>query len=135
MDQNKDAPTVVRRRRKVARQQREQTPEAPNILKYKYSDDESSSTNDHASKIPIHQNTIPLSGHRSKILGRRDKTIALIRSSSSPRVAKKIEDNFELLALIKQSKRSLSSPRFVRPLNFNFITYIFNLKAKRRIIK
>lgn len=113
MDQNKDAPTVVRRRRKVARQQREQTPEAPNILKYKYSDDESSSTNDNTSKIPIHQNTIPLSGHKSKILGRRDKTIALIRSSSSPREAKKIDDNLELLALMKQSKRSLSSPRLV----------------------
>lgn len=122
MDQNKDAPTVVRRRRKVARQQREQTPEAPNILKYKYSDDESSSTNDYASKIPIHQNSQPLSGHKSKILGRRDKTIALIRSSSSPREAQKIEDNSELLALMKQSKRSLSSPRFVT----YFCTYIYN---------
>lgn len=111
MDQNKDAPTVVRRRRKVARQQREQTPEAPNILKYKYSDDESSSTNDHASKVPIHQNTIPLSGHKSKILGRRDKTIAQIRSTSSPREAKKIEDFSEILAMMRQPKRSLSSPR------------------------
>lgn len=126
MDQNKDAPTVVRRRRKVARQQREQTPEAPNILKYKYSDDESSSTNDNTSKIAILQNTIPLSGHKSKILGRRDKTIALIRSTSSPREAKKIEDNSELLALMRQSKRSLSSPRFVLILyqgNFKLIFF------------
>lgn len=50
MEQNKDAPAVVRRRRKVARQQREQTPESSKIGKLKYSDDDSSSTTNTVSR-------------------------------------------------------------------------------------
>lgn len=55
-----------------------------------------------------------MSAHRSKILSRRDRSIgsAAIRSQSTPRDESKANDS-GITLLIKQAKRSLSSPRYV----------------------
>lgn len=109
---NSDAPAVMRRRRRAARQSREKTPEPiarMGGVKPKYSDEENSSatidqgirsgsnhrTNDRASK----QRTASYSSgdgsrgtssniaYRNKILSRRDRnaTASVVRSHSTPR--------------------------------------------------
>lgn len=110
---NSDAPAVMRRRRRAARQSRERTPEPiarMGGIKPKYSDEENSSatfdhttnrsvsnhrTNDRASK---HRTASYSSGdgsrgtssnlaYRNKILSRRDRnaTASVVRSHSTPR--------------------------------------------------
>lgn len=55
-----------------------------------------------------------MSAHRSKILSRRDRSIstAAVRSQSTPRDESKANDS-GITLLIRQAKRSLSSPRYV----------------------
>lgn len=103
---NTDAPAIVRRRRRIARQQRESTPEPVAKIgspRPKNSDDESSSTPDiekhrdesHMSTSsptsdtgtgPTHHNSNV--AYREKILSRRDRyrrTSPIVRSQSTPR--------------------------------------------------
>lgn len=111
---NSDAPAVMRRRRRAARQSREKTPEPiarMGGIKPKYSDEENSSTtidqanrsgsshrsinNDCASKPRTASNssgdgsrgTNSNVAYRNKILSRRDRnmTAAVVRSHSTPR--------------------------------------------------
>lgn len=124
MEASRDAPAVVRRRRKIARQQREQTPEAAKFGKLKNSDEDSSSfseshrDNKNNPPEPPKRTVEPcvhreISGHLSKILNRRDRNInsSAVRSLSSPREAKKVESPAEVQQLLKHARRSLSSPR------------------------
>lgn len=112
-DTNTDAPTLVRRRRRIARQQREKTPEPiakVGGVKPRYSDEESSSTTTTANEYE-RRNVNHLTGlsnrpkskaastssggscansnvtYREKILNRRDRAQnrELIRSHSTPR--------------------------------------------------
>lgn len=113
-ESNTDAPALVRRRRRIARQQREKTPEPQskitNHIKPKYSDDESSSTttNEHdkhanpamifgTTRIKIKTGSNSSGGeksgnnsniaYREKILNRRDRAQRpVVRSQSQPRV-------------------------------------------------
>lgn len=100
---NQDAPAIARRRRRIARQQREKTPEPiakTGGTRPKYSDEESSSATDFnhpslvserlirtkpkTSSVACGSNT----GYRNKILNRRDKasgTSTVARSQSTPR--------------------------------------------------
>lgn len=102
---NQDAPAIARRRRRIARQQREKTPEP--IAKTggprpKYSDEESSSTTDFNNPILVTERLIRSkpkmtsvacgsnTGYRNKILNRRDKASGIsptARSQSTPRPA------------------------------------------------
>lgn len=137
MSENKDeGVVVVRRRRKIIRHQREKTPE-PTIksgIKPKYSDDESSSAAERyvdtvTLKIPsttIGKTTstpktssspptqVKGSSHRSKILSRRDKAVgtSAVRSQSTPRDENK-SSSPPLVSILRQPKRSLSSPRYI----------------------
>lgn len=105
-EMNADAPAIVRRRRRIARQQRESTPEPVARIggtKPKYSDDESSSTpdiekrhgdphlstssppSDSATGQAHHNSNV---AYREKILSRRDRyrrTSPVVRSQSTPR--------------------------------------------------
>lgn len=101
---NQDAPAIARRRRRIARQQREKTPEP--IAKTggsrpKYSDEESSSTTDFNNPSQTVERMVrtkskPLTvscgtntTYRNKILNRRDKACGTSsgssRSQSTPR--------------------------------------------------
>lgn len=100
---NQDAPAIARRRRRIARQQREKTPEPiakTGGVRPKFSDEESSSATDfnHASllierSIRTKPKTTSVAcgsntGYRNKILNRRDKACAtstVARSQSTPR--------------------------------------------------
>lgn len=112
-ESNTDAPALVRRRRRIARQQREKTPEPlakSGNQKPKYSDDESSSTT--ANEYEKRTNTAGIFGttrirvksgsnssggeksgntsnvaYRDKILNRRDRAQrTVVRSQSQPRI-------------------------------------------------
>lgn len=140
---NVDAPALVRRRRRIARQQRENTPEPiakTGGTKPKYSDDESSSATD-LDKRRIASNIIGDSvglanqnsnvAYREKILSRRDRyrrTSPIVRSQSTPRQLQPGDDvailsgpeekaNSEaggrVIRILRQAKRSLSIPRLV----------------------
>lgn len=101
---NADAPALVRRRRRIARQQRESTPEPIakiGGIKPRYSDEESSSTTNEYEKRKALLKSKTASGssgagsghnsntaYREKILSRRDRshrTSPFIRSLSTPR--------------------------------------------------
>lgn len=111
-ESNADAPALVRRRRRIARQQREKTPEPLSkigLSKPKYSDDESSSTttaNEYEKRInpAMIMGTTRLKvktasnssgggsgnssnvAYRDKILNRRDRAHRpVVRSQSQPR--------------------------------------------------
>lgn len=115
-DTNTDAPALVRRRRRIARQQREKTPEP--IAKIggvrpKYSDEESSSTTTTTNEYKNRNSTLGSNrlkpktastssgggsstyanvAYREKILNRRDRahkpSRELVRSHSTPRQLK-----------------------------------------------
>lgn len=102
---NYDAPALVRRRRRIARQQREKTPEPiakTGGVKHKFSDEESSSTTTTPNEYERLRNsrlkskaTSTSSGgsnsnmaYREKILNRRDRAhgvVKVARSHSQPR--------------------------------------------------
>lgn len=114
-EMNSDAPAVMRRRRRAARQSREKTPEPiarMGGIKPKYSDEENSSTtpNDQTNRLvqPSHRiskhrtasnssgdgsnkrvtnNNSSSTAYRNKILSRRDRNaaVSLERSHSTPR--------------------------------------------------
>lgn len=100
---NCDAPAIMRRRRRAARQSREKTPEPiarMGGVKPKYSDEENSSTtiDQHNERASKHRKASYSSGegsrgtnsnvaYRNKILSRRDRnaSAAVVRSHSTPR--------------------------------------------------
>lgn len=133
---DRDGPAVLRRRRRIARHQREKTPDPvtkSNGTKRMYSDEESSSTNEfHSpllsdesgnSRTRTNQSNV---AYRNKILSYRDRgcgTSSMVRSKSTPRSQMKktldeivtpIQRNSSsnhVLAFFQQAKRSLSIPR------------------------
>lgn len=107
---------VVRRRRRVVRPTREQTPEPGLVVRRNYSDESSSNFEPPTSIQTVRMQIRPpgtMSAHESKILRRRDKTFAsaAARSHSQPRQAERLSspEAFELIRTVE--KRSLSSPR------------------------
>lgn len=138
-EMNADAPALVRRRRRIARQQREKTPEPvarTGGVMPKYSDDESSSATDlerrriettviKSSPTGQHSNV----AYREKILSRRDRyrrTSPVVRSQSTPRQLQPGDEQATLsgadekaasesggrvIRILRQAKRSLSIPR------------------------
>ncbi|XP_055903311.1 trichohyalin [Eupeodes corollae] len=107
---------VVRRRRRVARPTREQTPEPGLAAARRNYSDESSSNFDQQAVQTVRMQIRPpgtMSAHESKILRRRDKTFAsaAARSHSQPRQAERLSspEAFDLIRTVE--KRSLSSPR------------------------
>lgn len=123
MDPSRDVP--VRRRRKVNRVHRDGTPEGSKVGRRAEngndSDEESTaeSSANTAGQISRNNSTrsSTLSAHKSKILSRRDKTVANQRSQSQPKIetspppqkeSSKVTDLFHFM---KVARRSLSSPR------------------------
>ncbi|XP_055854713.1 uncharacterized protein LOC129918283 [Episyrphus balteatus] len=106
---------VVRRRRRVVRPTREQTPEPGLAVRRNYSDESSSNFEQQTVQTVRMQIRPPgtMSAHESKILRRRDKTFAsaAARSHSQPRQAERLSspEAFDLIRTVE--KRSLSSPR------------------------
>lgn len=111
---HQEAPAVMRRKRKVARAQREKTPEASKTGR-KLSDEGSSSTAaDYADVQNVNMQLRPpgaISSHKSKILSRRNKSFtgAVARSSSTPRQDNNVST--EVYDFLRVARRSLSSPR------------------------
>lgn len=133
---DRDGPAVLRRRRRIARHQREKTPDPvakSNGIKRMYSDEESSSTNEFHSSLMsdesgnsrtrTNQSNV---AYRNKILSYRDRgcgTSSMVRSKSTPRSqTKKPTDEIvtpiqrnsssnQVIAFFQQAKRSLSIPR------------------------
>lgn len=68
---------------------------------------------------PSSARTPLISAHRSKILSRRDKTIgtSAVRSRSTPRPDESKPTDSGVFALLRQAKRSLSSPRYIHILH------------------
>ena len=131
-----EAPTTVHRRRRTVR--REKTPD-PNAKgdapKWKYSDEESSSTTGAPETTPKLPARTSNSAHRFKILNRRDKacgpthvkrsqsTGRALERSPEPRVEEVKITTGDVMTFLKQAKRSLSLPRYVSlsPSHFLFL--------------
>lgn len=167
-ESNVDAPALVRRRRRIARQQREKTPEPLakiGNIKPKYSDDESSSTTTTtANEFDKRINPTMILGttrmkvktasnssgggsgnstnvaYREKILNRRDRSHrVVVRSQSQPReippesptpeLRSPSDSSGNVIRFLRQAKRSLSIPRYLRLsfLTCQFIILSFNL--------
>lgn len=136
MDETSRDPAALRRRRRIARHQREKTPDPaakPNGTRRTYSDEESSSTNEVNSSLlsdesgtsrtrTNHSNV----AYRNKILGYRDRGCggtSVVRSKSTPRsqtnetsgepaeALPRNSSSNQVLAFFQQAKRSLSIPR------------------------
>lgn len=132
---SRDGPGVVRRRRRIARHQREKTPDPtakPNGIQRMYSDEESSSTNEFTTPLQsdgsesarIKTNSSN-TAYRNKILSYRDRGCgsSAIRSKSTPRpepnettgdatsAMPRNSSSNQVLAFFQQAKRSLSIPR------------------------
>lgn len=75
--------------------------------------DANDDSSQHTPTVPVVKSAA-MSAHRSKILSRRDRSIgsAAVRSQSTPRDESKANDS-GITLLIRQAKRSLSSPRYV----------------------
>lgn len=142
-ESNPDAPSLVRRRRRIARQQREKTPEpvAKTGIKPKFSDDESSSTtttpnefekrrtsstsaqNNSRLKAKTASNSSGAGSgnssnvaYREKILNRRDRAArpaSLVRSHSTPR---ELQDLQAELSPAEEQKPSDTSGNLIRYL-------------------
>lgn len=105
----------VRRRRRVGRSLREKTPE-PHTRRMSSTEDDNSvvgaAEEAQIVSMQIRPPRSTKSAHESKILRRRDKTLATAasRSHSQPREAERLSEP-EATELIKTVKRSLSMPR------------------------
>lgn len=74
---------------------------------------------------PSSARTPLISAHRSKILNRRDKTLgsSAVRSHSTPRPDESKPADNGIMSLIRQAKRSLSSPRYTKAYLQNYYLY------------
>ncbi|XP_062559317.1 uncharacterized protein LOC134224096 isoform X1 [Armigeres subalbatus] len=133
MDPKSDVPVVARRRRKVARQLRESTPDpsqrgaVTDGSQSQVSDDqsgsegrstgqstvESSPRSSVKSKKSFIERAMEYSSHHNKILSRKDKklTVVAARSRSVPRDSEEVPSSPEIFSLLRRAKKSLSSSR------------------------
>jgi hypothetical protein len=141
----KETPVIQRRKRREARPVRELTPPAVAMREDRSeprrtgsvksenssearrlipTESERRSRIDEAKRQKAKASDSDRSDHKSKILGRRDKTFAtqLQRSLSQPREVedKKAPENAtDILSLLKRAKRSLSQPRLGFKMQYN----------------